>query len=403
MVWGARPALWNHGKTVTVIRSKRTPDQCQHRHRLEGLTQKEQPVHVCKLLKAIVGAADDDLLIVQDEMCCACCDCFQPTMADWNPVVASLVHMVADSIITAHGVDGCSVTEAERLKDAAIQSIPVVLPEEDDSADDIQHIRVPKQLSLQELQQILPPPGPTEPAPAAQTEWAIGVTTAPRRQSTLSTCLTSLIASGWDRPHLFVDGQVSIETSFQNLPITRRPRPVGAWPAWVETLRSLLVEYPAADKIAIFQDDALFPGVHVIREYVESVLWSDPKPGILSLYTASDDMQEGNLWRPLPGIWKLGAVAMVFSRQIAAQLLHDADAGQLNFVVGTAGIDTRIGQWADRQKLGIWHPSPSLVQHIGQVSSVWQTSRAVGVRRADRFMSNELPEQLTHGNPTESR
>jgi hypothetical protein len=54
---------------------------------------------------------------------------------------------------------------------------------------------------------------------------------------------------------------------------------------------------------------------------------------------------------------------------------------------GLVNIDILIGRWADERRLPIWFPSPSLVQHIGNESSIWSDpdSRAIGERRANRF------------------
>jgi hypothetical protein len=54
---------------------------------------------------------------------------------------------------------------------------------------------------------------------------------------------------------------------------------------------------------------------------------------------------------------------------------------------GLVNIDILIGRWAHGRQLPIYFPSPSLVQHIGNESSIWSDpdSRAIGDRRADRF------------------
>ena len=312
---------------------------------------------------------------------------FHQRADDWNTVVASLVHRVADDVRSRGGVDGCSEEKARSLAGRAIRDLPVVLPHETDVVDDIQQFSTPEQLSVSQLREILPPPCASS---AGSVEWAIGVTTAPRRQPTLTTCLETLQASGWETPHLLIDGDVAVDEIFKTLPKTRRPQPIGAWPAWCEALRTLLAEYPTANAISIVQDDALFPGIASFRQYVEELLWPENGNCIISLYTSADDMLEQNAWQTYADVWKYGAVAFVVPREIAERMLRNIDAGDLEFLKGNAGIDTRIGVWADRMKIPVWHPSPSLVQHIGQVSSIWKRSRAVGLRRANRFINDEL-------------
>ena len=139
----------------------------------------------------------------------------------------------------------------------------------------------------------------------------------------------------------------------------------------------------------LVQDDALFPAFPVLSDYVALLLTSTSRPDVVSLYTSAEDMQTNNGWRCFSGVWKYGAVALIFRRAVAQELLHDIHQGRLD-LEGNAGIDLRIGLWANHRPVTLWHPSPSLVQHIGQVSSIWKRSRAVGLRRASRFIADEL-------------
>ena len=69
--------------------------------------------------------------------------------------------------------------------------------------------------SRAELAQIIPPP--LRRSGDLVSQWAVGVTTAPRAEPTLEECLTSLASAGWDNPRLFVDGAVSIPDAFDGL------------------------------------------------------------------------------------------------------------------------------------------------------------------------------------------
>ncbi|TWU08250.1 hypothetical protein [Stieleria varia] len=364
---------------------KRTYIDCPYR---QILTEQNQPAR-CDLLVHLSGIQDSNsaLATVDIDVCTACCDSFSPTPDDWNPVIASMMHAIGQQIMDAGGVAGCPVEKATELCETAISHLPVVLPDEDDCVDDAQHIAPPREIRLEQWQEILPIPPSKH---GKLTRWAVGVTTAPRRQCTLTPCLESLIASGWSEPHLFVDGPVEIDDAFASLQRTCRPEPMGAWPAWCAALRTLLTQYTDADALMIVQDDAMFPQTESTKTYVESMLWPGDRDSIVSLYTSTDDMLNENAWRPLPRVWVYGAVAMIFTPDQARDLLECESRGLLNIINGTAGIDTRIGHWADQRGIEVWHPSPSLVQHIGQVSSVWKRSRAVGLRRASRFIVDEI-------------
>lgn len=344
----------------------------------------------CNLVRQIVQINDQKRLFVDDSICGACCEAFVPTVDDWNSVIASRVFQLASEIASEGGAEGCSAEAAEQLTLQAIDQLPVVNADEDDCVDDVQDFEPPVGVTLQDLNVALPPPAVRAAGVDSQpaVSWSVGVTTAPRRQSTLSTCVESLLASGWKNPHLFVDGQVDLEDSLRPICRKARPESIGAWPAWCNAVETLLED--DADTLLVIQDDTLFPYVESMRRYVESMLWPEDQPCLISLYTSTDDMQPGNFWRKLPNRWKFGALAFVIPADLARDIVESNQRGELNVVQGTAGIDTRIGCWAEQRNIPVWHPSPSLVQHIGQVSSVWKTSRAVGLRRADRFIGVEL-------------
>ena len=65
---------------------------------------------------------------------------------------------------------------------------------------------------------------------------------------------------------------------------------------------------------------------------------------------------------------------------------------------GCANIDVVIGEWAARQGLKVFFPTPSLAQHIGDVSTLWPQGRAKGYRKADRF-AGDGPAVLSQGEP----
>ncbi len=80
------------------------------------------------------------------------------------------------------------------------------LPDEDDLPV-VQAMNASQQRPVVSILEVLPLPAQRA---GRVTQWAVGVTTAPRRSPTLATCLRSLAAVGWDQPQLFVDGDVEI-------------------------------------------------------------------------------------------------------------------------------------------------------------------------------------------------
>jgi hypothetical protein len=233
------------------------------------------------------------------------------------------------------------------------------------------------------------------PAPARQTgprvrRWAVGVTTAPRQVPTLANCLQSLAGAGWDRPRLFADGPVAIPEEFNALPRSTREPLVGAWPNFFLCLVELLMREPDAEGYLVVQDDVQFAADLPVRDYLERILWPGARAGIVSLFCSRAYTQSQPGWYRFKGVWAWGALAFVFSRDAARQFLADAEVVRHRWRPlrnGLTDIDGCIGRWASRRNVPLYYPTPSLVQHVGEVSSLWPGERAHGNRRATWFAS----------------
>jgi hypothetical protein len=198
--------------------------------------------------------------------------------------------------------------------------------------------------------------------------------------------------AGWDRPRLFIDSGVTIPERFDHLPLTFRETKLGAWPNYYLALAELLMREPDADAFLILQDDALLHHRHPVREYLEQALWPVDPIGAVSLYCSKAYTRAAAGWHALEGEWIWGALAFIFSGASARRFLADPAVleHRTHPEEGLANVDGVIGRWAVRHQLPIYYPTPSLVQHIGEVSSLWPTARALGYRRADRFAGDML-------------
>jgi hypothetical protein len=360
-------------------------ESCTFRHsvRLAG----EDEVAQCRLLQQITGADDHRFCTVPGDACRACVQAFPPTVDDVNPVVASLLLTAAEQIIASGGTNGCDEARARMLVERAEECLPVVAPDDDDCA-----LR-PAQtaMSLRPIEELLPVPGQRS-LPDVR-EWAIGVTTASRRLSTLADCLDSLSQAGWPEPRLFADSRIAIPKRFSQLPVTWREPLIGAWPNYYLALAELYLRQPHADAFLLLQDDALLFGHSGLRAYLERILWPGPEPGIVSLFCSRSYTQPTHGWHRFDGSWVWCALAFIFSNEAAKRFLADRSVVEHRSAPGRDGltkIDILIGAWAHERKVPIYYPTPSLVQHIGQVSTLWPVARAVGTRRADRFAGDLL-------------
>jgi hypothetical protein len=299
-------------------------------------------------------------------------------------VVASLLFEAASRVIAAGGAPGCDAEKARGLRERAVAALDDA-PATDGNGQG-RDGSIPGEPPRPLLRR-LPPPERVGPGRVAT--WAVGVTTAPRRQPTLDRCLDSLARAGWERPRLFIDGDVTLSPAASALPRTVRDDRVGAWPAYVLALHELLMREPRADAYLLVQDDALFYDREPLRAYLEDhVLWPGRGRGVVSLYCSKAYTHPSAGWHPMGDPWGWGALAFLFPNPLARAFLLDPQVFDHRWTgrsYGLAHIDVVIGRWAARRGVTIWYPSPSLVQHIGETSALWADSRVEGDRRASWF------------------
>jgi hypothetical protein len=358
---------------------QREVDECGFRESLAGDDQRAG----CELLRELSGVDDFALCRVERDACEACCRQFPPSVKDPNPVVSSLLYQLSLRIARAGGVGGCDRFQAEALNRLAVDN----LPSEEDLRDVPNSATEPSTVTGPGLvERLIPRPGRRSGTPVRK--WAVGVTTAPRPAPTLSECLASLAHAGWPGPRLFVDGAVTIPDEFSSLSRTHREPQMGAWPNYSLALLELMMREPEAEAYMIVQDDVLFARDSQMRDYLERVFWPGERPGIASLFCSRAYTRPQAGWHLFEGVWSLSALAFVFSKE-AAQRFH-ADRGVIlhrwsKTRNGLADISRTVGQWACENDIPVYYPTPSLVQHIGDVSAIFEGVRAYGNRRASWF------------------
>lgn len=212
--------------------------------------------------------------------------------------------------------------------------------------------------------------------------WSYGVMTVKSRLSSLlPRTLKSLSRAGFDSPRVFVDGCKDV--NLLGLQHTCRVPTVRTAGNWHLSMMELYVRCPTADRYALFQDDLL--ACRNLREYLEQCQY--PLNGYLNLLTFMDnekaDASVG--WRESKIITDTednspqtgrGAVALVFDHKAVTTLLSSrrfierhADAKW-----GWRKIDGGIVDAMNAAGYREFVHSPSLVQHIGEKSSM-------GIRR----------------------
>lgn len=410
----------------------RSVESCRYREAPPSTNQSQGAV--CGLVRELTGLLDPELCAVSLDACLACCGSFAPSAERINPVIASLVHRGATDVIAVGGKPGCSLEQALALRSFATEHLQMEFPANalvsrparshapccylgPEISAHAAPVRAQARafacahpghsVTTEDLchrcrdwaSQPRPAPPPlTELIPSERVrqgsrvkKWAVGVTSSPRRVPTVDWSVDSVIRAGWGAPRVFQDGAVKLAARLAGLDTTVRTRSLGAWPNFFLGLAELLMQEPDADAYLMVQDDALFYDRQDVRRYLEQVLWFSEPPGLVSLYCSSAYTRPGSGWYQIDPPWVWGALAFVFPRELALRFV--SDAGVINHRRtqvrdGCAQIDVLIGVWAERHGIPIDFPTPSLVQHIGDASTIWRTGQAFGPRRADRFLGD---------------
>ncbi|MCA9137825.1 MAG: hypothetical protein KDB00_13730 [Planctomycetales bacterium] len=341
-------------------------------------------------------------------------------------MIASLICEAAWKVIKSPETDPCAASRAERLRREEIQRlefvpqnlITAVIPAREsrsccylgepangsDETDAMKCLHPDHDLATEQrcrrcrdwaiaainkrlrLAEMVPPP--TQRSGRHVKRWAVGVTTSPRRESTLQSCLESLVRSGWTEPRLFVDAGAMVPESLRSYVDTWRAKRIGAWPNFLLGLTELVLRFPDSDAFMMVQDDAYFYDSENMREYLEQILWPTDSPGIVSLYSTDANSARFRGWHSDPYRWLNGGLAFIFSREVVDRFLSDPqvrDYRRTDTLGGTVNLDLLIGNWAEQCDVPISYPFPSLVQHVGNTSTIWTGEDSSDMRRARCF------------------
>jgi glycosyltransferase involved in cell wall biosynthesis len=278
-----------------------------------------------------------------------------------NPVIASLIYSAASKIVRDGGNAECSVDRAKNLLRCATDQLSVVLPEFQDRSfppsSDGDHAESIERTDLA-----------TERGPLS---WAVGLMTAPRGRPTIERSLASLQEAGFDSIQVFAEPGSPIPASCDSKSVTMHPRRLGTLLNFYSSADWLLQKYPRAQAIAIFQDD--IEVASGLKRWCDEEFWP-LDAGIVSLFTPRLHSDRTSGWRLVsPGYQRVcGAQAMVFRREALQTFL--ADPLVINRLAARRhNNDAVIAGWVARQRLSIAYHTPSLVQHVGHVSSIYPT------------------------------
>lgn len=203
--------------------------------------------------------------------------------------------------------------------------------------------------------------------------WAAAITTCPRDESLLLPTVLALRRGGWG--DVTVYGEPGSDT-LDGVKCVTRPVAYGCWVNWVCSLFEMLQANDKADYFAIFEDDISI--CNNVRSYLEELMPGLGRFGAIALYTPShmkklsgglhclhdESYRGGTMW---------GTQAIVFTAESLSEFLSHRDTvtyrreslGREN-----KNRDSAIGMWARASGRKVYYHTPSLVQHVGRISSV---------------------------------
>jgi len=277
-------------------------DRCPYRHNV--VRQGGIETANCGFIDEFLGKRGDGSGVVDRGVCESCRQSFLPSPENSNPVVSSLLYSRALRLAASLPPGA----EADRLRSVAQRA--------HDRLDVLYAEPIPINpaagIAVRALAELVPPPASRHGRRVR--DWAVGVTTAPRVQPVLSTCLGSLTRAGWERPHLFIDAAVNVPEPYDKFACTFRDERVGAWPNYYLALTELLLLRPRADVYMLVQDDALFYDREPLMPHLESIFWPGKTTCLVSLYCGAGDTAGEPGWHPCEGEMNGGAVALAWPR-----------------------------------------------------------------------------------------
>ena len=222
--------------------------------------------------------------------------------------------------------------------------------------------------------------------------WAVGITIAPRERPTHDITIDSFVEAGWESLHIFAEPDVVIDEKHSHFPITKRNRKFGAWQNWFTALKNLVDFYPEADCYGIIQDDVIF--CKGVKKFLEKTLWPAPDVGVCSVFTPSHYTNEVAGWYKNNRGGKLWmAQTYFFPPEGAISCLNHPRCVKWK---KDRQIDNAVGFWSRSTKMYPYYFSPSLAQHIGHASTLWSKgNKANGRRSASDFVGQDY--DIGHG------
>ncbi len=218
-------------------------------------------------------------------------------------------------------------------------------------------------------------------------QWAVGMTTAPRTESTMERSLRSVSAAGWNEIQIFAEPGSVIPPETAGLCVTHRAETMGVLGNWFLGLTELVQRKPDADAYVMLQDDVVL--AKNVRQYLESTLWPSERVGLVSVYCPEPYRQKTGFHEVNSNKGLLGALTWILPPGTAKWLVTAGLAAYLRqrtLTRETRRLDVLIGNVLAQAGWPAYYAAPSLAEHIGTHSTLWPGIGESPRRRAADFV-----------------
>lgn len=217
-------------------------------------------------------------------------------------------------------------------------------------------------------------------------DWAVGITTAPRKRLFLDATWNSARAAGWESAVAFAEPG-SPQPELPGLSYVTHREKQGAWRNWRGLLTHLARRADECELVMMIQDDVAFrPG---LRKFLEETV-SPTERTIYSPYTCNyfrNYFSKRQGWVSFkPGFAMIGALTYVFNRDTLLWLERTLPQE----VKRNQHIDAYLGLAMKEARLPIYTHIPSLAQHLADDCSSLGYKRDPRIREASDFVAEPI-------------
>jgi hypothetical protein len=217
--------------------------------------------------------------------------------------------------------------------------------------------------------------------------WTIGVTTAPRRISTIKATLDSLQAAGWPEITVFAEPDSDMP-EIEGVRYVERVEKYGAYKNWREALRECRDAGINSEYFALAQDDLVVRPE--LRQCMEegSLVSERDTIAIVSPYCPGHNYLGGKGWGVIRADWGLcGACFYAFN----TRTINFLDKTMPRRVHENKHIDGYVGKMVKATNCKFQTHRPSLVQHTANDNSTLGYGPHPRIRTANDYKDEPCP------------